>query len=61
MLGLTCRPHISNPVRSVGILPWGLFLSQFLLIKSLKLFTMDELKTTSRTFFMVIIKLVAEI
>lgn len=62
MSGLTSRAHISTPVRSVGILPWDLILSQFLSIKSLKLLTMDELKSTSRTFFfMVIIRLVAEI
>lgn len=44
---------------SVRIVPWDLILSQFLTIKSLKLLTMYEPKSTSRTLMVVILRLLA--
>lgn len=60
MSGLTSRALIATPVRSLRIVPWGLILSQFLLIKSLKLLTMDKPKSTCRIFNMAVVRLVAK-
>lgn len=56
---LNVWPHILASGMPVRIVPWDLILPQFLTMKSLKLLTLYELKATSRTLMMVILRLVA--